>query len=532
MNRIYAYPDGTIGATWQCSGEGAVPDRGTGYNYYDGAEWGTADPHIGADVRTGWPSYAPWGPNGEILCHYWYATGSLPGPIKFYKRENKGEGDWVETVLYGPEGLSIVWHSMTTSGENHEHIHLLAFTYDAPYQGQEHALVYYRSSDGAVTWDIDGVIIEGLGADYFATINLLNYDWANPVGNTIAFSYGFDEFGGRVFKSYDNGDSWDIIEVFESPFDPTDPPTDTEMFPCGVGTSACALDSEEKLHVVFSRMRKIWTSGDLYYYPYTDGLIYWNEDMPVLDTTIISSYTLDYLNAAGNLIGWVMSSEPYEIPDEQPNYGSSLCAFPQISIDADDNMFVAYSTLAPDYSSGTFFYRHILANGSFDGGNIWNGQIDLNAEIQFILSECAYPEMAPVIGDYVHVVFQEDNIPGIHEWLENHPPCENRMYHKDVPKDIFIGVCEPAETLQFEISQNFPNPASNTTQLGLRLEKTSDVSVSIVNVVGQIIKKTDMGTMNTGNNIITLDVSDLSPGIYYYTVQVDEQKATRKMIVQ
>ena len=50
---------------------------------------------------------------------------------------------------------------MMTSGDNHEHIHLLAYTYDTPVLGQENALLYYRSSDGGETWDPDGIIIEG-----------------------------------------------------------------------------------------------------------------------------------------------------------------------------------------------------------------------------------------------------------------------------------------------------------------------------------------------------------------------------------
>ena len=91
MQRIWAYPDGTIGATWMSAGQNLVPERGTGYNYFDGNTWGTANLHVGPSNRMGWPSYAPWGPNGEIIAQYRYVAGE--GPIQFYKRENKGQGD-------------------------------------------------------------------------------------------------------------------------------------------------------------------------------------------------------------------------------------------------------------------------------------------------------------------------------------------------------------------------------------------------------------------------------------------------------
>ena len=431
MQRMWAYPDETVGSTWLCSGPNLIPERGTGYNYYNGTDWGPGDMHVGPEDRMGSPSYAPWGENGEIIAQYRYILGE--GPIRLYKREIKGEGDWVETELINPNGVSLTWHSMSTSGENFEYIHILARTYDEPYQGQDNALLYYRSSDGGASWDINGEIIDGLGSDDFPTTNPLSYTWANPVGSTIAFTYGFDEYGGRVFKSEDNGDSWDVIDVFESPFDPYDPPTDTNPFGCGVGTSACALDSDGNAHVVFPRMVGKFTEGAIGYYLFTDGLIYWNESMDALDTTTISAYTMEYLEAGGNLIGWVISDEPFEISAEQPDYANGLCGFPQISIDAENNMFVAYTSVAPGYSAGSdVFFRHIVMNSSLDGGNSWNGQIDLNTDIIFSFSECVFPMLAPVVDDIIHVVYQEDYQPGTFEWPGEQAGSIRKLYGSHV----------------------------------------------------------------------------------------------------
>jgi len=529
MQRIWAYPDGTVGATWMCAGEGLVPERGAGYNYFDGSTWGTPNLHVGPADRMGWPSYAPWGPNGEIMAQYRYIAGS--GPIRFYKRETKGQGDWIETVLNPPAGVSLVWHSIMTSGENHEYIHLLAYTYDVEYEGQTNALLYYRSSDGAQTWEVDGEIIDGLGSDYFPTIHSLTYAWANPVGETIAFTLGFDEWGGWVFKSYDNGDNWDKIQVMETTIDPFDLPANSERIPCGGGPSSCVLDSQGNVHVVFSRMVKIYSGDTLYYYPYTDGLIYWNETMPVIDTTLISSYTLDYLYDAGNLCGYVLSSvDPYTIPSDQPTYQNGLCAYPQLSIDAEDNIFVAASTLAPDFSNTTYLYRHIIANSSFDKGNSWVGQIDLNGDLQYIFSECAYPEMAPVIGDDVHLVFQEDAFPGNAVWLEDHDLVQNNMMYMKIDKDVFVGLNEPAEDLNFNFSIS-PNPVNSVSFLNLKLDKAGNISIKVLNQVGQCVYTSDPGRFDEGQHIIRLDVSDLPAGVYYCVMKADGQQLTRKVVV-
>ena len=536
MPRVWAYDDGTVGASWISAGEDLIPQRGAGYNYYDGTEWGTPDPHVGVpyDERLGTVCYAPWGENGEIICSYKYIANE--GPILFFKREVKGEGEWEETQAVGPTGTSIVWQSMMTSGDNHEHIHLLALSYDTPVLGQENALLYFRSSDGGETWDPDGIIIEGLGIDYLLSINSLSYNWANPVGNTIAFTYGFDQWGGWVFKSEDNGDNWDMITVMETPFDPLNPPTDTEVFGCGVGSSSIALDSDGKAHVVFPRMMRLVEAGEWKYLPWTtDGLIYWNEDMAPLDSTIISSTGLTNLEDGGYLCGYVFGYDPeygVEVPTDQPNYANAMCGFPVISIDAQNNIFVASSNMAPAYTNGEFLYRHIIANSSFDGGATWNGMIDLNDDFQFIFSECAYPAMAPVVDNTIYFLFQEDPTPGTFEWPNEQPEAgENSMIMMTVPKSVFVGIEENEVSLNFELSQNFPNPARLNTQFNLRLDDMSNVTIHVVNVVGQSVKQLSMGSMDAGSHRITLDVSDLTAGIYYCNVNVDGQIATRKLVV-
>jgi len=525
MQRVWAYPDGSVGATWISAGQNLNPERGCGYNYFDGASWGTEDPHVGPDDRMGTPSYAPWGPNGEIITQYKYVAGA--GPLKFYKRETKGEGEWQEVSLQGPTGVSLVWQSMITSGENHEHIHVLAYTYDMPYMGQESALLYYRSSDGGETWDINGEIIEGLGEDYFTKINSLSYAWANPVGSTIAFTYGFDEFGGRVFKSTDNGYNWEMIDVFTTPYLAIDPPTETTMFPCGIGTSACALDSDGKVHVVFPRMRKIFIAGEASYYPYTDGLIYWNETMPALDTTTISSYTLDFLEAGGNLIG---SLGDLEIPGGQPTYNNALWGFPQISIDANDNLFVASSTLT-DLSNGEYLYRHIFVNSSFDKGLNWEGQKDVNADVFHIFSECAFPGMAPVINNQVHIVYQVDNFPGMHEWAEEHDIVQNNMEALSLDKSIFVGIDASDAPMDFELSDGYPNPANHQVAFSLKLDQSAAVNIQLANLMGQVISEVNKGQLAAGNHRLTMDVSNMPAGTYFCSIEIDRRKISKKIMV-
>lgn len=535
--RIYEYPDGTIGAIWQSAGQDLTPDRGTGYNYYDGGSWGDATLHIGEDARTGWPTYAPWGPTGEIVMHYWYPGGQI-GPMKFYTREVKGEGDWMMTELLGPDDLSLVWGSMITSGDNNEFIHVLAYTYDAPYLGQENAVLYYRSSDGAQTWDIQHELIDGMGIDDYPNGQNLTYSWAQAQGENLAFVYGPTEYDGKIFKSDDNGDSWDDILFYESPYPEGSPTVETPLFGCGDGTNAIVLDSEGNAHVVFAKMLYAHNgSGGLTFVPSTEGVVYWTEGMDVMDSTFISSYTNEFIEEAGQLVGYMLPDPvtgTYDILDvaSQFNYNCSFTSFPQMGIDANDNMFITYQALAPGFDNQNQNYRHIHLVSSGYGGE-WNEPVDLNTDILFSISECVYPAISPVIGNKIHIIFQEDYDPGIFEWLANHESFENTMKYMEFDKDFFVGV-ESHETLSQElaVSSCYPNPAVGTTQLNIRLENNSATSVLISNMVGQTINALDLGVLSQGNNPVHIQLDNLSSGVYYLTVVTENQKNTQKLIVK
>ncbi|HNW76987.1 MAG TPA: hypothetical protein PKJ28_08895, partial [Bacteroidales bacterium] len=57
QNRIYLYPDGTIGTTFTMSHVNTFSDRGTGYTYFDGVDWGDQPSVKIESVKAGWPSY-------------------------------------------------------------------------------------------------------------------------------------------------------------------------------------------------------------------------------------------------------------------------------------------------------------------------------------------------------------------------------------------------------------------------------------------------------------------------------------------
>lgn len=90
---------------------------------------------------------------------------------------------------------------------------------------------------------------------------------------------------------------------------------------------------------------------------------------------------------------------------------------------------------------------------------------------------------------------------------------------------------KPANQLA-SVSQNFPNPFNNETYVTVSLNEGSYLSVDVFTLTGQKVVTKDYGYMTNGSHTITISGTDLTSGIYFYTVTAGENKVTRKMIVE
>jgi len=82
------------------------------------------------------------------------------------------------------------------------------------------------------------------------------------------------------------------------------------------------------------------------------------------------------------------------------------------------------------------------------------------------------------------------------------------------------------------VSQNYPNPVSDATQIVVSLTKTTKVSVDIYNLVGQKVAGIAPQTLTAGDHTMTLNAGQLKPGVYTYTVSAGNERISRKMTVR
>ena len=82
------------------------------------------------------------------------------------------------------------------------------------------------------------------------------------------------------------------------------------------------------------------------------------------------------------------------------------------------------------------------------------------------------------------------------------------------------------------LTQNRPNPFTNTTNVSFTLPETGAATLSIYDINGRLVNRVN-NTYSKGVNNITIDAADLSVsgGIFYYTLEANGQIATKKMIL-
>lgn len=76
----------------------------------------------------------------------------------------------------------------------------------------------------------------------------------------------------------------------------------------------------------------------------------------------------------------------------------------------------------------------------------------------------------------------------------------------------------------------YPNPFTEFTTVGVSLDKASTVSISIVDVMGKEVKPITTKNLQSGNNKINLDLTELKSGVYFFKIESNENFQTIKLI--
>lgn len=229
--RIMNHGNGSLSTIWTFSAEASTPwsDRGMAYHYFNGTAW-VNNPNYESvsnilrvePVRTGFGSLNRVTGVGDIIVAHQTAVTALQVSRNPSLDENQ---NWLSNVV---NDMELIWPRMTVGGPDGKTVHVIGLTEPTggnftgtPYNGINGALLYNRSTDGGSTFDETMIQLPGVDSTIFGSFGGDSYA-IDARGNTVAFVAGESLSRTMLWKSTDNGVTWDTTTILSFPFEPWD----------------------------------------------------------------------------------------------------------------------------------------------------------------------------------------------------------------------------------------------------------------------------------------------------------------------
>ena len=565
INRTVVWPDGKVNFAYTYGSDANYTDRGTAIGTYDinTDEWTPLESRVEAD-RTGFGSIARYGANGLAVAAH---TANNLNVYLIEDKDNIPTNSVQASLNIGTD----VWSHpcVTTSGPNHNIIHVAAAVFSGEEGGVSGAIRYWRSSNGE-EWDIVCRELPFLTAEYGIEHGTNRYYWMETTDdNKIALVVNTGYTDGIVLYSTDNGDTWQRKIYYHDPA--PDVLFDNSFF-YPSWTSAIWSDND-KLMMAYEVNN---TDHQGHYNKFGGGVAFWSETMPyrgdgsslavwgddpgnpmpptpgqpfIMDSAYLSQdiYASWFLwsdkthemwpEYIGYLCNW--TEEGYwEDPDaeewesefhfetvsdlaEHGEYNCGHTAMPVLcKVNGTSNELVAvWITVDDEHKMDANYFFKTVAAYSCDGGMSWSHPVMLTAnEFEFMECEMVYPQAA-VIGTTLIVAAQVDYAPGTFVQSDEDDAFDNHYtgFTFDI-NDLFSwydGMPENGSNNQNVHMDIYPNPAVDRLNVTL----SQNAEIVIYNIMGQQVMSMEG---HAGANSINID--NLTSGIYFVNAGSDTQK--------
>ncbi len=277
------------------------------------------------------------------------------------------------------------------------------------------------------------------------------------------------------------------------------------------------------------------TSGS--WYPLARGIWYWNTNMPagfdVNDSIDYDTYVL--FDSVPDLT--TMGNYPSASAD-QGSYTTGSFSHPSICTDANGNLAIVYSGVTCGSNNNPFdnrWRRDLFYLYSTDNGMTWSDPENMaqvfNASdlTDGTIGEEAYPVTPKRSYDgMLYTLFQYDTWAG--PFLNDPNPIteENKLTVASFP---FPGVSSLEDAIQSSSVSLFPNPSKGSVTLTFESKIAGEITVNVSNLIGQSVSSTS-SILKKGANVMTLDLNNLSQGVYLVSLGTGENKITQKLIIE
>jgi hypothetical protein len=122
--------------------------------------------------------------------------------------------------------------------------------------------------------------------------------------------------------------------------------------------------------------------------------------------------------------------------------------------------------------------------------------------------------------------FTDDNVtPGKYSYRLKQIDTDGQFsYSKTIAVDF-------GSAVKFELSQNYPNPFNPVTTIQFSIPQSSNVKLTVFNILGEQVAELVNGFRDAGIHTINFDASQFNSGLYIYKIESNGLVQTRKMLL-
>jgi Secretion system C-terminal sorting domain len=120
---------------------------------------------------------------------------------------------------------------------------------------------------------------------------------------------------------------------------------------------------------------------------------------------------------------------------------------------------------------------------------------------------------------------------------QHYPIFSTSIFNSDGSTTQSSGYFEPnSSDLKENLSKNdfkvFPNPASTDANISYALDNNSDVKITLVNSLGQVIEESIFVNQNVGKQSHIINTAKLSQGLYLVNLKIEGKIITKELVVE
>ncbi len=533
---------------------GAYPTRNIFYVFSNdgGVTWSA--PKAISSVRAGFPDmilYKRGANYVPIIGAHRYAAASATDFIcaLYVEMGDPGAGNFKETLTDRKATVTtglrdILWPSIAVSPDN-QTVYMAASLNETNAEQHDGKFTFYPSEIGSFTLDATGSATwngwktgpngpggtEGRtsGGEYVLRVSptgKLGLAWDN-------YDFNTPDLGLYFAESKDAGATW--VSNYQ-PIWSTLSTSNTAGFFLRPGFGLDMFYDGEKVKLITG----LWedqekTSGDLYM-PNSGGIGYWDGDTntATMHVNVLLSKTWPGTVDTGRSPIWQAPSTGTFEPQ-----GVVSIQFPTIARSSTPGkwgvFFQAWQNDLEQVNDTLIYpYSGIYEMHTGDNGTSWTPSAGVltNDASTVVHYDYRFPEVSsynPPTGSNFgyNILFAADTAAGLWE-NAGYPGWDEVGWYYRSLGNLKVDQILPTT---FTMAQNYPNPFNPSTTIKFTLAKTSNVELTVSDVLGRVVATLLNGQISAGSHYVKFDASMLTSGVYSYTMKANGQSFTQRMVL-